>query len=266
MLDYQFVESNYREALCWLARALPKGEVRRAARILMVCTGVPAAAFNVAMLAGPVEEGEAELARAIQIANVFFSARDLPWCFCLCPDWLPEALRQRAWRIFERHGLELGGLFPGMLASELESAIPPGAALLYLPIDRPERRQDFCEIASRCFGLPKEILAAVYDHEEVFQGPLTGYLGCYQQRPVTTAATFRSSTALGVYNVATLPEFQGRGFAEAAVRHAIAAEQARRGPAPIVLQATPQTRGFYRKMGFKEVTELAVYLPIGIVQ
>jgi len=85
------------------------------------------------------------------------------------------------------------------------------------------------------------------------------YVGYVNGEPVATAATLLGGGAVGVYNVATLPDHRRHGYGEAVMRHAL--EQARRehGIECSTLQSTPAGYGIYQRMGYRTVTKVAVY-------
>jgi len=64
---------------------------------------------------------------------------------------------------------------------------------------------------------------------------------------------------MGVYNVATLPGHQKRGYGEAVMRHALAEVRRERGMEPVILQSTPAGLKLYERMGFRTVARVAVY-------
>ncbi|MEO7649899.1 MAG: GNAT family N-acetyltransferase, partial [Bryobacteraceae bacterium] len=65
--------------------------------------------------------------------------------------------------------------------------------------------------------------------------------------------------AIGVYNVATIPAYRRRGFGEAVMRHAIEAARSESGEERTILQATEHGLSLYLSMGYKVVTNVAVY-------
>jgi len=77
--------------------------------------------------------------------------------------------------------------------------------------------------------------------------------------PVTTAAIVVGGGVMGVYNVATLPGHQKRGYGEAAMRHAMADVRGERGMERAILQSTPAGFKLYQRMGFRTVARVAVY-------
>ena len=83
--------------------------------------------------------------------------------------------------------------------------------------------------------------------------------GYHDGEPVSTAAIVVGGGAIGVYNVATLPGSQRRGFGEAVMRHALAEARKRHVTERLILQSTPAGLRLYERMGFRTVTRVAVY-------
>ena len=138
---------------------------------------------------------------------------------------------------------------------------PPAKPLPRLEIRRVgsgSTRDDFCAIGSLCFHVPITWFSEVFDSESVWQR-FSAHVGYLDGTPVSTTAVIVNSEALGVYNVATVPEYRGRGFGEAVMRHAL--EEARRehGIERSILQSTPAGLHLYQRMGYRTVTSVAVY-------
>jgi len=76
---------------------------------------------------------------------------------------------------------------------------------------------------------------------------------------VTTAAVVPGGKALGVYNVATLPDHQHRGYAEVVMRAALEDARRRHGIERSILQSTPAGLRLYQRMGYRTVTRVSVY-------
>jgi ribosomal protein S18 acetylase RimI-like enzyme len=98
----------------------------------------------------------------------------------------------------------------------------------------------------------------VFDSESVWER-FAGYVGYAGGEPVSTAAIIHTDGVLGVYNVATLPEFQRRGYGEAIMRLALADAQKRHGADRVILQSTSAGLKLYERMGFRTVTKVSVY-------
>ena len=119
-------------------------------------------------------------------------------------------------------------------------------------------RDAFCAIGSVCFHVPISWFAEVFDGKSVWER-FAGYVGYAGGEPVSTTAVIHSGDVLGVYNVATLPAYQRRGYGEALMRHALADAQKRHGTRRVILQSTPVGLRLYERMGFRTVTRVSVY-------
>jgi ribosomal protein S18 acetylase RimI-like enzyme len=99
---------------------------------------------------------------------------------------------------------------------------------------------------------------------EVFDNAVVWYrfmsfVGYVDDEPVSTTSIVAGAGVIGVYNVATLPGSQRRGFGEAVMRHALAEVAQERGPGRVILQSTPAGLKLYERMGFRTVARVAVY-------
>jgi len=257
-VDFRTVEENLRESFRVLASSTPSGEVREAAGVTIASAGVAFQMFNAAFLSEAVA-GEKELDRRINTAKVHFGARGLSWSYWICEDWLDKKARRSIAPMCRRHGLHLATVLPGMLAEQLA---PPARALPVLdvrPVGDKATWSAFCRIGALCFNVPLEWFQEVFDARRVWDNGFAGYVGYVDGRPVSTAATVIAAGAVGVYNVATIPTQQRRGFGEAVMRYALDRAREHHGIQRTVLQSTAQGFDLYRRMGYTPVTEVAVY-------
>jgi ribosomal protein S18 acetylase RimI-like enzyme len=147
-----------------------------------------------------------------------------------------------------------------MLAAALR---PPERALPAIecrPVADQPARDAFAAITSVCFDIPYGVSQAVYQTERAWRGTYRGYVGFAQGKPVSIVAIVAAEGILGVYSLATSPEHRRCGYGEALLRAAVAAESARTGPAPVVLQSTETGYRLYRRLGFRDVASFTVFL------
>ena len=85
------------------------------------------------------------------------------------------------------------------------------------------------------------------------------YVAYVNGEPVSTAAIVTGAGVIGVYNVATLPANQRRGYGEAVMRHAVIQAQRQTPDSPVILQSTAAGLKLYERMGFRTVTKVSVY-------
>jgi ribosomal protein S18 acetylase RimI-like enzyme len=257
-VEFELVANNLRESFRVVAGSRTAGELREMHGASIASAGVTFQMFNAAFLAAPVAN-ESDLVQRILLPSMHFQKRGLEWAYWVCEDWIMESrLRKRSRRLFEQHGLRLSTELPGMIA---ERVLPPVKPLPRLEVRRvadPVTRAAFCDIGSLCFHVPIPWFQEVFDSVAVWDR-FTGYVGYFEGAPVSTAAVVVGGGAIGVYNVATVPDEQRRGFGESVMRHALAEARARHGIEPVILQSTPVGLRLYQRMGFRTVARVAVY-------
>jgi GNAT superfamily N-acetyltransferase len=257
-VSFEVVEANLRHSFRLLAGARRSGEVREIPGVTIASAGVTFQMFNAAFLSAPVA-GERELDRRIAAAQVHFGARGLPWSYWICEDWLDKKARRALQATVKRHGLYLATVLPGMEAPRLAPPVRPLPALEVRTVTDERTWSNFCQIGALCFNVPIEWFQEVFRESRVWQDGFAGYVGYSDGEPVATAATVISAGAVGVYNVATIPEYQRRGYGEAIMRHALECARLDHGIERSVLQSTQQGFSLYQQMGYAEVTNVAVY-------
>ena len=122
----------------------------------------------------------------------------------------------------------------------------------------PRVMADFRTIGSLCFHVPPTWFREVFD-DSMPMREFICWVGYSAGLPVATAATVVSHGVIGVYNVATVPDERGKGYAEAITRHAIAEAARQSGLTRVILQATAQGERLYKRLGFREVSRLVVF-------
>ncbi|MEK7406435.1 MAG: GNAT family N-acetyltransferase [Acidobacteriota bacterium] len=246
--SFQLIEENLHAALSVFARAK-----LRLPGLLLVSSGVRFATFNAALLTAPVASA-GELEGRLRAASAWFQDRGLPWSVWLCEDWLAGRLQRAAPRILAEAGLHLMTRMPGMAAEGIRPPLRPLPPLVCRRVADETTRFAFDHIMSVAFNVPFDVSRQIYGAEQTWGGGMSGYLGLLDGNPVSTAATVVAGGAVGLYAVATLPGFQGKGYAEAVVRHALAASGIER----CVLEATSAGVALYARLGFKPVTRYSV--------
>jgi ribosomal protein S18 acetylase RimI-like enzyme len=256
-VNFENVADNLRESFRVIAASRTSGEVRELHGVSIASAGVTFQMFNAAFLAGPVLT-EAELGQRVLLPGMHFNARGLEWAYWVCEDWIAPRPRRRLRSVMERMGLRHSVDLPGMIA---ERIAPPLRKLPCLDVRRvadPATRDAFCAIGSICFHVPLPWFHEVFDNLTVFR-QFAAYVGYVDSEPVSTTALVLGGGAVGVYNVATVPQFQRRGFGEAVMRWALDDFRRRHGIESTILQSTPAGYRLYERMGFRTVTRVGVY-------
>jgi ribosomal protein S18 acetylase RimI-like enzyme len=256
-VEFQPVADNLRQSFRIIASARTAGEVRELQGVSIASAGVTFQMFNAAFLSGPVTT-EAELKQRIAMPSVHFNARGLEWAYWACEDWIDPRARRRARRLFEQQGLRLSTELPGMMADRVLPPVNPLPPIEVRRVRNAKTRDAFCEIGSVCFHVPLTWFREVFDNETVWERFIS-YVGYVDEEPVSTTSLVSGAGVIGVYNVATLPGSQRRGFGEAVMRHALAEVRKERGVEPVMLESTPAGLRLSERRGFRVGRRGAVY-------
>lgn len=214
--------------------------------------------FNAAFLSGRAM-AEADLERRFAAARVHFDARGMEWAFWLCEGLLDRAVHRRVKHAASRHGLSWAVDLPGMYAEELQCPKRPLPPIEVRRVSDEASRLAFCDIGSVCFHVPMRWFREIFLWERMWNGPFTGFVGFVAGEPVSTTATVVDSGVVGVYNVATLPNYRQRGYGEAVMRYALEVAAAETGIRRTILQSTKPGLALYQQMGYRTVTKVSVY-------
>ena len=256
-MSFETVAENLRESFRVIAASRPAGEIRELRGVSIASAGVTFQMFNAAFLSESVHS-DAELTQRILLPSMHFNTRGLEWAYWACDGYLDGRSRKRSRQLFERQGLRHSVNLPGMVADRIE---PPAKAPARIDIRRvcdAFTRDAFCGIGSVCFHVPLTWFHEVFDHPSVWNH-FEAFVGFVDGEPVSTAAVVVGGGALGVYNVATLPAWQRRGYGETVMRHALDDSRRRHGIHRTILQSTTAGLKLYERMGFRTVTQVAVY-------
>lgn len=256
-MNFENVADNLRESFRAVAGSRALGEVREVRGVSIAAAGVTFQMFNAAFLSGPVAS-EVELAQRILLPTVHFNARGLEWAYWVCEDWLEPRARRRSRQVFEKHGLRHSTDLPGMVAERILPPVRPLPRMEVRRVGDGGTREAFCAIGSVCFHVPIAWFREVFDNDSVWQR-FAAYVGYVDEEPVSTAAVVMGGGAMGVYNVATIPGQQRRGYGEAVMRHAIAESRREHGIERTILQSTAAGLRLYERMGYRTVTQVTVY-------
>jgi hypothetical protein len=266
--EFEALEANLRQSFRVLARGRPRADIAELDGVTIASLGASFQMFNAAFLNRSAPNRE-DLEERLTAARQLFATRRLQWAFWICEDWLGGSARRALVSACENFGMHAAAEMPGMVADSLRQTgrMSPGRARPALEIRRAaasSTMEDFRSIGSVCFHVPPAWFGEVFD-DSIPLREFTCWVGYRDSRPVTTAATVTSHGVIGLYNVATMPNERGRGYAEAVTRHAIAAASHQSGLTRVILQSTAQGERLYKRLGFREVSRVIVFNSNGSV-
>ena len=235
-------------AAYWGGYAMVEGATRRVfPGALQFCTPIPLSLFNTVTLSAPDLK---TIDTALVSARACIAAHATPVEWRISAGAATDAVRRK----LEDAGLASIGSHPAMLADL--SAMPDAARIEGLTIvpaaDRTARR-NWGWLTSHAFELSDDIHAAMRDCEAAIPAHVfpdqPRFTGLIDGQPVAVSSTVMAGGLAGVYAVAVVPAFRGRGIGTAMTLHAMA-EGRRRGATTAVLQATEMGKPVYEKIGF----------------
>ena len=262
MTEAGIVEGNLRVAMGGYSLVGESSDLQELGGLALTCCGLDAAVFNAAM---PVrsEIDSVCLNDMIAAARQHYLGRSLGWTFWLCESLLtPEASAMQL-ALFRKFGMLPIAHPPGMLTEKLSGEARPVAGLSFRKVENEPTRLEFAYLSSVIFSLPFSTARKIYGLAGFWSGPVTGWIGYVEGKAVCIVTVVIGSGAAGVYSLGTLPGYQGKGFGEAILRHALDVCRQESGIEMTVLQTTRQGLKLYRRLGYRVVTSISVFLEEG---
>jgi ribosomal protein S18 acetylase RimI-like enzyme len=256
-VGFASVEENLRQSFRVVAASRPSGEIRELPGVTIASAGVTFQMFNAAFLSRPVASEE-EFAERVIEADTHFASRRQQWAYWICEGWLNRKVLRRVPQVLSHRRLRHSVVLPGMVAERLQPPARPLPRMETRRVGDQSTRDAFCALGSLCFNVPLPWFREVFGSASIWQD-FEAWVGYVRGEPVTTVAVIASSDALGLYNVATTPGRQRRGYAESLIRCALEAARERHGFERVVLQSTSAGFRLYERMGFRTVTKVSVY-------
>lgn len=211
--------------------------------------------FNAHMrLRANIEGAKSHIAKAVRYAH----ERQVSVAWYTGPQTRPA----QSATLLEEAGFETLDIAPGMATAMAD--LPPMRAHKFLigQVESMEQLKDWQSVFAEGFKVSDAIANALVSAYKAvgFTGsaPLHHFTARFDGKVVGCASVFMGAGAAGIYNIATLPEFRGRGIGSAltlACLHYGYAKGFRVG----VLQASSEGLPMYRGLGFVESCTIGIY-------
>ncbi|MDD5337927.1 MAG: GNAT family N-acetyltransferase [Dehalococcoidales bacterium] len=186
-------------------------------------------------------------------------AKKVPLQWYIGPETRPADIGEK----LKAHGFTTRGDGAGM-AIDLHNMnenepIPEGLEIIEAKDE--ETLKEWCHIVRVAFGPPPEIepiFLELMQRYIKYNQPVKYYLGLVDGQPASTSGYFLAAGVVGIYFVATLPEFRKRGAAFAVTQKALK-DGRELGYRVGILQASNMGEPVYKRMGFKEYCRVGSY-------
>ncbi|OLZ73467.1 GNAT family N-acetyltransferase [Streptomyces sp. IMTB 2501] len=186
-------------------------------------------------------------------------AKHRPGFLWLFEDLLGAEARAVVRTAAEKAGLEYAFPGTGMAGDVLPLPEPSHPDLTFVRVTTDEQLQAYADLNSRAYGFP---LGAGRDGllgSTLWKNEVHAYLGVRDGIPVTCAAAVETDGRLFVVLVATVPEWQRRGYAEAVTRKALFEGARATGLTRATLHATAAGAPVYPRIGFRPNSPMQFY-------
>ena len=227
----------------------PKSVVAATDGIQYIFSGVPIGFFNLALLTGSGLSSDALSARGRE-ACAWAAAQSVPWLFMVTHERLASGVDAAA-------TLDACGLAPvmpmtGMRARTVGAAATVPGLKLTVPQDD-SGCAAIIDVNGLAYGMDLEASKATIGCRAFWKDhfPVLGVAG---GKPVSSAGVLMVDGHRYVAFVATQPDRQRRGFADATMRQALENAAKAHGETPTVLHATDAGRPIYERMGYASIS------------
>ena len=248
------VENNH---FAYLAsfRKWSKVRVVEAPELLYLRSKIPFPLFNAHVrLRASFEEAKKRIAAAVRYAK----DAGVPLAWYTGPQTKPL----ETGKLLEKAGFKANDIAPGMAIAmaDLKPVRPHG-----FDIRQVESRGNFegwQSVFEAGFNVPPAVSGAFVEAYTAlgFAGasPTHHFTASVEGKVAGCATVFMGAGAAGIYNIATLPEFRGRGIGSALTLQTLHYGQAK-GFRVGVLQASSEGLRMYRGLGFTERCTIGIY-------
>jgi GNAT superfamily N-acetyltransferase len=254
--DIDFSISQFGDAWRLLCGASPGHVIDQDVTIDYLFSGLPIPFFNVALVTARSVSRES-LEKSGRDAVKWSAGHSVPWMFIVTHEALAPGVDAAS--VLETSGLTPIIPMTGMRAQRLAPAQRQADGLeLEIPGDD-EGCAAIFDVNAAAYGVALDSCKPTYGRRSFWNGHAPS-LGRVNGDPVSCAAVFMVGGYRYVALVATLPDQQRRGYAEAAMRHALDAAAATHGDSPTTLHATEAGRPVYARMGYEPIASHTAFI------
>jgi GNAT superfamily N-acetyltransferase len=150
-----------------------------------------------------------------------------------------------------RLGLTVTTRIPGMAATPAELG-DPSSELQVMRVETADGLAQTLAVAASGFEAPADLLASLYMFDVWELEGIAYYLARLGERDVSTAIGYAMDGTVGIFNVATPPEYRGHGYG-ATITAYVAHDAFSQGADLAWLQSSAMGESVYLRLGFREV-------------
>jgi len=254
--DIELSIAQFREAWTLLCNRADGFAFERAAAVDYIFSGLPIPFFNAAIVTARDVSGNALRALG-RDACAWAAPKGVPWMFLVTHDALAPGVD--AVSVLDPCGLTPMLPMTGMRAERIAPR-PIGADGLQVDVAGDAAALTaIVDVNSAAYGVDLDASKPLLGNPSFWTGHVPA-LGRVDGTPVASAAVMMVSGVRYVLLVATMPDRQRRGYAEAVMRHALDRAAAAHGETPTVLHATDAGRPIYARMVYGTIATHTAFI------
>ena len=254
--DVAFSIAQFRGAWRVFCQACPDYRMLAVDGLDMIFSGLPIGFFNVGIVTGD-DVARDQLEASCRRASEWAAPTGLPWLFVVTHEALsPEV---DADEVLDGCGFTPILPLTGMRTAHVAAPVR-GVTDLDLSIaqDRHACEAVF-DINAAAYAASLDACKPVFGEPAFWRNHVLA-VGQIDGQFVASTAVLMVDGYRYVAMVATIPDFQKRGYAEAVMRHALDQASARFGVVPTMLHATEAGRPIYERMGYETIASHTAYI------
>lgn len=224
---------------------LPSGRIEERDGVVSCFGNVPLIFLNISVVDRQANT-PAELRALLNTAAAHAAASEHPCGILLREDWLPGGWQD----VVKDAGLVPIIPMTGMAGDDLLPPRRPPATLELRQVVDDATARDLAHVNAHGYHMPVDLFECVANMH-LWHADSYAYVGYVDGKAVSCAAAFPVAGTVYIALVATLPEAQGKGYAETVMRQAVSHGQQGMRTMRTTLHATDMGLPVYRAMGYR---------------
>ena len=220
-------------------------------------TGFPHPLGNVVIARAQEREAFREMLAELELIS---QKKGFPIALLLCPDVTTDAdaglVEDRQWALLDK----MPGMWMDIPEDFCTGPLAPGVAVKHA--DEEEELPVVTQLLAEGYPIPFEVsdffMRGIHLQGEADGGNLANFIATVDGEPAACSSVCVNDGVAGVYCVATLEKFRGRGLGTAVTRAAVE-HGCKQGAQFSLLHATEMGEPIYRKIGFVEKCRIPAY-------
>ena len=253
--DVAFSISQFRDAWRVMCSACPGYLAGRTADVDYIFSGLPIPFFNAAIV-GARDISHDALTAMGRNACEWAADKSVPWMFIVTHEWLAPGVDASS--VLDRLGLTTLLPLTGMRAQRVGPPQSANGLQLEVPADDASCGA-ILDVNGAAYDVPLDACKPILGNPSFWAAHVPA-LGRVDGNPVASAAVLMIEGYRYVNLVATLPDQQRRGYADAVMRHALEVAATRYGEMPTTLHATDAGRPIYARMGYDTIATHTAFI------